>query len=198
MIYSCGKCDESTGQNCSTYNLTIPGVSGPNVNILGDTVLISMVFENLRVDGGLRYAVPKYKNSYIEVSPDLQSAGTMMAISVSLEDIFGGGLELLDPLTLPGGRPLPGVKTGRLPAVAFSIEQFKNMAFYLGPQVFGIFIPVRGLNMQGSMVTARFYSAGRRTGNISIIGEDNNGNNGGFLLMLDMNANVKSQLKKLI
>ena len=185
----------SCGDGESSFNLEIPGVQGPDVQLYEDNVLVTVVFENLYTQGGLRYRIPKYVNSYIEVSPDLYSSGTLMAINISLQDIFGGTLESLDPQALPGGRPLPGVVGGRLPAVAFSIPQFYHMAFYLGPRVFGIWIPINNLNMQGSMLTARFYSDGVRTGNISLVGEDENGEYGGFLLLLDLGEKVKKKLK---
>lgn len=177
-------------------NIAIPGVVGPVVTLQQDDVLISMVFDNIQLQGGLRYAIPKYPNSYIEISPDLQSNGTLMAVSISLDDVFNGDLNRLDPQTLPGGRALPGVASGRLPAVAFSIEKFHNMGVYIGPKIFGLFIPVNGLNIQNSIITARFYASGDRVGNLSLIGEDQNGENGGFLLMLDMGSKVKRKLKK--
>lgn len=186
----------SCGDGGSAKNIQIPGVIGPKVTLLQDNVLISMVFENINIQGGLRYNIPKYQNSYIEISPDLQSNGTLMAVSVSLQDVFNGGLDQLDPQALPGGRPLPGVVNGRLPAVAFTIEKFKNMSFYLGPKVFGIFVPIKGLNIGGSIVTARFYTGKTRTGNISLVGEDTNGENSGFLLMLDMGSRTTKKLKK--
>ena len=186
----------SCGDGGSAKNIQIPGVIGPKITLLQDNVLISMVFENIKIDGGLRYNIPKYKNSYIEISPDLQSEGTLMAVSVSLQDVFNGNLDQLDPQALPGGRPLPGVVDGRLPAVAFTIEKFKNMSFYLGPRVFGIFVPLKKLNIGGSIVTARFYTGKTRTGNISLVGEDSNGENSGILLMLDMGKKTKKRLKK--
>lgn len=188
MLTSCG--DGSDGRN-----IDIPGVDGPTVTLNQDDILISMVFENLSFDGGVRYAIPKYNNSYIEVSPDLQSGGTLMAVSVSLDDVFGGGLGALPAQVLPGGRALPGVASGRLPAVAFSIEQFNNMAFYLGPDVFGIFVPAN-LGVGQSIATFRFYSSGSRVGNISLVGEDSNGENSGILLMLDMKGSTKKRLKR--
>ncbi len=186
----------SCGSGKDGANLEIPGVTGPVVSLQQDDVLITMVFDNLQLQGGLRYAIPKYPNSYIEMSPDLQSNGTLMAVSISLDDVFDGSLSNLDPQSLPGGRALPGVASGRLPAVAFSIEKFHNMGVYIGPDVFGIFIPVSGLNLQNSMITARFYAGGDRVGNLSLIGEDQDGENGGFLLMLDMAGSVKKKLKK--
>ena len=186
----------SCGKGKSGSNLSIPGVNGPIVTLQQDDVLISMVFDGLELQGGLRYSIPKYPNSYIEISPDLQSAGTLMAVSISLDDVFNGNLGKLDPQSLPGGRALPGVASGSLPAVAFSIEKFHNMGVYVGPSIFGIFIPVKGLNLQNSMITARFYAGGSRVGNLSLIGEDTNGENGGFLLMLDMKGSTKRKLKK--
>ncbi len=153
------------GGQQGTSNLSIPGVDGPKVTLTSDSVLISAVFQNLMLDGGLRYAIPKYPNSYIEVGPDFQSGGTLMSVNVSLKDVFAhidGGLTLLEPQKLPGGRPLPGVLSGQLPAVAFSIEKFKNMSIYLGPKVFGVFIPVSvdiGVN---NIITARYYINNKR------------------------------------
>lgn len=186
----------SCGDGSDGRNIQIPGVDGPTVTLNQDNVLIAMVFENIQLDGGLRYPVPKYPNSYIEVSPHLQSGGTMMAVSISLDDVFNGDLQRLDPQALPGGRPLPGVPSGSLPAIAFSIEKFYGMGFYIGKSVFGLFVPIKGLGIGNSVVTARFYSSGSRVGNISLVGEDTNGENSGILLMLDL-GKYKSKLKKL-
>lgn len=187
----------SCGSGTSTRNLQIPGVDGPRVTLSGDNVIVQMAFENIQFDGGIRYAIPKYKNSFVEVAPDLQSAGTLMTVSVDLDDVFSGNLGVLDPLKLPGGRPLPGVAGGSLPALAFSVEKFKNMAFYIGPDVFGLWVPVNGIKMNGSIITSRFYTDNLRIGNLSIVGEDQYGENSGFLLMLDLKGSIKTQLQKL-
>lgn len=189
-----GVLSTSCGDGTSSSNIQVPGVENMSVTLVQDNVLISMVFENLQLDGGLRYNIPKYPNSYLEISPDLQSAGTLMAISVSLKDVFDTKLQTLDPATLPGGRSLPGIAGGRLPAVAFSIEKFKNMGFYLGPKMFGVFIPLKNLGIGNSIITARYYTGANRIGNISLVGEDANGENAGILLLLDMNASVKKSL----
>lgn len=195
VALTAGVLSTSCGDGTSAQNIQIPGVNGMSVTLVQDNVLISMVFQGLQLDGGLRYNIPKYPNSYLEISPDLQSAGTLMAINVSLKDVFNTSLQTLDPATLPGGRALPGVAGGRLPAVAFSIEKFKNMSFYLGPKLFGVFIPVKSLGIGTSIITARYYTGSNRIGNISLVGEDANGENSGLLLMLDMSSSVKSQLK---
>lgn len=73
----------SCGNNSSS-NIQIPGVQGPNVSLLQDNLQISMVFDTVQIDGGLRYNIPNYKYSFLEISPDLQSNGTLMSISISL------------------------------------------------------------------------------------------------------------------
>ena len=156
--------------------------------------------ENFVLDGGVRYAVPKYPNSFIELGPDFESAGTLLAVSVSLKDVFAhidAGLTLLDPQRLPGGRALPGVLSGQLPAVAFSIEKFQNISIYLGTKVFGIFVPVNfdiGVN---NIITARYYINGQRGGNLSMIGKDENGKNSGFLLLIDLGTTQVNQLRSI-
>lgn len=182
----------SCGNN-SSNNIQIAGVKGPHVTLMQDNLLISMVFENVTLDGGLRYNIPKYKYSYLEISPDMQSAGTLMSISVSLKDIVEGGLDQLDPQKLPGGRNLPGVATGSLPAVAFSIEKFHNMSFYLGKQAFGIFVPAE-VGVDGAIASFRYYMNQKAAGTISIVGRDENGENSGVLLMLNLTGATKSKM----
>ena len=195
VALSAGILSTSCGDGTSASNIQVPGVNNMSVTLVQDNVLISMVMEGIQLNGGLRYNIPKYPNSYLEISPDLASSGTLMAISVSLKDVFDTSLQQLNPATLPGGRSLPGVAGGKLPAVAFSIEKFKNMGFYLGPKVFGVFIPLKNLGIGSSIITARYYTGSNRIGNISLVGEDANGENAGILLMLDMSSSTQSQLK---
>ena len=199
LLFTCASLlSTSCGNPQTGTSLEIPGVDGPKVNLVQDKLLISMVFENIELQGGLRYNIPKYKNSYIEISPDLESNGTLMAVSVALSDILGGELQTLPPQQLPGGRPLPGVSTGSLPAVAFSIPQWDNMAFYVGPKFFGIFIPTNLDIGTNSIITARYNVGNKRAGNISLVGKDENDENSGFLLLLDLNATTKSRLKRVM
>ncbi len=182
----------SCGNNSSS-NIQIAGVNGPTVTLLQDNLMISMVFENVQLDGGLRYNIPKYKYSYLEISPDLQSSGTLMSISVSLKDIVDGGLDGLDPQKLPGGRSLPGVTGGSLPAVAFSIEKFHNMSFYLSKDVFGIFIPAQ-VGVDGAIASFRYYMNQKAAGTISLVGNDDKGENAGILLMINLKGATKSKM----
>lgn len=179
-----------------TSNIQIPGVSKSSVVLNNDSVLISFVFEQIQLDGGLRYNIPKYPNSYLEISPDLQSAGTLMSISIAIKDVANSSLQLLDPQSLPGGRALPGVAGGRLPAVAFTIEKFHGMSFYVGPKLFGVFIPLNNLGIGNSIITARYYAGKARVGNLSLVGADATGANGGLLLMLDLSSSAAQSTLK--
>lgn len=187
----------SCGSGDSSKNMDIPGVDGPTVVLLEDDILVDIVLENITVEGGARFNIPNYTSSYLEISPDLQSEGTLLAFSISLDDIFGDKANRLDPLTLPGGRAIPGVSGGALPAVAFSVPSIKNLAFYVGPQIFGIWIPVNGLNMEGAILTTRFYTDSVRVGNLSLVGEDENGENSGFFLALSVSGSQASYLESL-
>ncbi|MGZ3788303.1 MAG: hypothetical protein ACXVLQ_07250 [Bacteriovorax sp.] len=182
----------SCGNN-STSNIQIAGVKGPNVSLLQDNLQISMVFENVQMDGGLRYNIPKYKYSFLEVSPDLGSNGTLMSISISLKDIIDGNLDKLDPQKLPGGRNLPGVAGGSLPAVAFSIEKFHNMSFYLGKDIFGIFVPAT-VGVDGAIASFRYYINQKAAGTISLVGNDDKGENAGILLMVNLTGTTKAKM----
>ncbi|WP_372654623.1 hypothetical protein [Halobacteriovorax sp.] len=176
-------------------NIEIEGIDGPNVQLLEDNIMISMVVENMTLQGGLRYNIPSYPTSYIEISPDLQSDGTLLSVSISLDDVFHDRVGDLDPQRLPGGRALPGVSAGELPAVAFSIEKFHNMSLYVGPEVFGIFVPA-DLGVDGAIATFSYYMGGDKAGNISVVGNDQNGENGGILLLLNIDTKLKKRLMK--
>ncbi len=194
-LLTLGLFSTSCGNGTSSANMQVPGVQNMSVKLVQDSVLISMVFTSIQLDGGLRYSIPKYPNSFLEISPDLQSAGTLLSLNISLKDALNTNLQTLDPQSLPGGRALPGVAGGRLPAVAFSIEKFHGIGVYLGPKLFGVFLPLKNLNIGSTIITARYYVGSNRVGNLSLVGQDANGENSGLLLLLDMNANVQTQLK---
>jgi len=177
-----------------TRNVDIAGVDGPHVTLSLDNMIVQMTFENLEIEGGLRYTIPRYPNSYLEIS-GLDNGGTSVYMSLALSDVLNGDLLTLDPQTLPGGRALPGVASGSLPAVAFSVENFNNMSFYVGPQVFGIFVP-NDMGIDNSIASFRYFIGDKRAGTVSIVGNDVDGENGGILLMLDLNNANKRALKR--
>ena len=182
----------SCGKNDGT-NIEISGLKGPIVSLLQDNMVITAVFEDIQLDGGLRYNIPKYKYSFVEISPDIETSGTKMVVSISLKDIIEGDLTSLPATSLPGGRNLPGVASGTLPAVAFSIEKFNNMSVYVSKDVFGIFLPTK-VGVDGAIASFRYFIGGKRSGTVSLVGADANGENSGVLLMLDIKGQVKNQM----
>ena len=172
----------------------VEGLKMPEVEYDSEFIYITAVFENLEIMGGLRYAVPKYPNSYLELGPDFESDGALLSIAISLQDLGSGSLTKLDPQTLPGGRPIPGIRGGKLPSVAFSIEELNNIHIYAGNSFLGVFLPMDSIDIQYLILTYRFHlKNGTRAGNISIIGQDHNGENSGALLLLKLKKEVFEQ-----
>lgn len=183
--------------SCGSGNVTIPGVQGPNVNLLEDNIIISMVLEDVQLMAGATYKVPKYKKSFIGLNPNLEGPGTVLTFTVSLDDVFSSEVKELDPKTLPGGRMIPGVAAGALPAVAFTIEdKLKNAAFYVGPSIFGVFVPLPKFELYGFAWTKSFEAGGKRVGNISLFGKDQNGENSGFFIALSVKKAYEKKLKQ--
>ena len=171
--------------------LGVGGIDGPHIVIQNGYLSIDVTFDSIELMGGLRYSIPEYPRSYVEIGPSLESDGTLMSLHMAVADLGGANLATLDPQTLPGGRPLPGIRAGRLPAVAFSIEEFHNIHIYAGNSFLGFFLPMPDLNVQYAILSTRFYlDDGTRAGNISLVGQDHNGENGGFLLLLKLKSEL--------
>jgi hypothetical protein len=169
-------------------NPIIAGVIGPTVEVVNGRVVLSMTFENIHIDGGATIPIPKYPNSSVQVGPDFQSTGTLLVVTISVSDFLGDKGTLFNPQTLPGGRPLPGVAAGELPAIAIQVPQLFNTVFYVGPQVIGLFVPFNKLNLQGAIVSFRFYDkSGNPIGLLSLVGSDAAGANAGILALVDAN-----------
>lgn len=181
-------------------NVDVDGIDGPHVTFVDNKFMMTIVFNTIDFDGGIRIPLhpQKMPNSYIEVGPDFASNGLLMVLAVDVADIAvltGGAIIPLDPLTLPGGRPLPGVSQGFLPGLAVSVPRWKNTTFYVGKTVFGAFIPLP-IPLSQIVGTFRFFdSRGNRIGNLSIVGKDEQGANSGVLLLINISGQVGSIVK---
>jgi hypothetical protein len=174
----------------------IDGIKGPTFNVMDGKVLISVTFENMEVIGGARFPLPKMPNSFMELSP-AQLGGTFFQVALDITDIDGTDWTLVDPQALPGGRPLPGVVGGQLPTLAVQVPDLGNATFYVSKQVFGFFMPFK-VDAQGAVVTFRLYMENKHIGNISLVGNDQKGENGGLLLLMNLNKEGKARLQKLV
>lgn len=176
-------------------NIQIPGVDGPYTSIDGDKVVLSATFKNVQTVGEIVYDVPEYPNSSLRIGPGSEQ-GTIFELKVAAQDILDVDPDTLDPQTLPGGRALPNVVGGSLPAVAFQVEEFNNIVVYVGKEVFGLFIPVK-LGVQGTIASYRYFIDEEKAGTISIVGADENNENAGILLLLDLDATAREMLKRI-
>lgn len=166
-------------------NTKIDGIVGPDVEVVDGKLLVSMVFQNLAIDGGATIPIPKYPNSSLQVGPDFQSNGTLLVLTIGVPDYIGNQGQGLDPQSLPGGRPLPAVASGVMPSIALTVPQLFNSVLYVGPQVIGFFVPFTKLNLQGAILSFRFHDkAANPIGVLSLVGADTNNQNAGILLMM--------------
>ncbi len=168
-------------------NPVIDGVDGPFVEYVWGKVLLAMVLKNVSVDAGVTMPIPKYPNSTLQVGPDFNSAGTLISLTINGSDFLDNKGEGFDPTTLPGGRPLPGVASGSLPAIAIQIPSLSNSVLYVGPEVLGFFMPFSGLDTAGAIISFRFHNkAGAPVGTLSLVGADTNGLNAGLLALMNV------------
>ena len=180
------------GKGAAGKNPVIPGVQGPDVTYVDGNFMMSVVLTQVNLTGGGTIPIPHMPNSSFEISPDLQSAGTLVAVSLSATDIAAlTGANLLNPTELPGNRPLPGVASGALPAIAVQVPQWDNMVFYVGPNIFGVFVPVTTGLPAGYGLDADLYNtAGTQVGLIGGYGPDTTGKNAGIVVLIPITGAV--------
>ena len=176
-------------------NPQIDGITGPDVEIVNGRLILSMVFQNVYVDGGVTIPIPKYANSSLQLGPDFLSDGTLLVLTISVPDFLGNLGQGLDPQSLPGGRPLPSVAAGALPAIALQVPQLFNTVLYVGPEVIGFFVPFKKLDIAGAILSFRFHNKNAEpVGILALVGSDANGANAGILAM--MRADLLGIMKK--
>lgn len=183
----------------SGKNVSIPGVDGPRLTFIEDQILLSLTLTEATLDFGARIPFPKMDKSYVEVGPDLKSKGYLIQIGVNFQDlqtILKNEVQNIAPKSLPGGRPLPGVAEGQLPALALVVPKLNNLVFYVGPEIIGFFIPVKfPKELNGYIGTYRFYDTdGTAIGNMSVVGSDSNGQNGGVLVLMPIRGKTSEAI----
>jgi hypothetical protein len=183
------------GGSGSGTNPNIAGVTGPTVELVDGRFILSMGFSNVALNGGVTLPIPKYPNSSLSIGPDFASNGMLIVLTIAVQDFVNVNANGLNPQTLPGGRPLPGVAQGALPAIALQVPQLLNSVFYVGPQVLGFFVPFKGLNLAGAILTYRFFDkTGVQVGNISVVGQDQNKQNGGILVLVNIDSRIQTAI----
>ncbi len=174
-----------SGCRNGTATGSIDGVQGPNVSYDSKFLTVSMVFNTLQIEGGLSMPVPDHPNSTISLGPDLKTGGTLLTYTIAVPDL-GTSLNMA-PTTLPGGRPLPGVAGGSLPAISFEVPQLQNSVFYVSKQFVGFFVRTDFLKMQDAIITLRLNDQnGKYMGTVSAVGPDSLKQNAGVLVLLSI------------
>jgi len=189
----------------TSQNPEIQGMIGPKVELTDQYMKVETIFENVQTTGFGRFTfpslgMPEYPNSYLDIAADEQSGGTSLVVYIAIPDvIFGeeGGVTSLDPQMLPDGRPLPGIEGGSMPAIAFQVKDFYDIGFYVNKNLIGIWYPLPELQIGvNNILTFRYYADGNRVGNVSLVGENENQEGSGVLLMLTLDKKMKNYLKK--
>ena len=197
LLFSLPMTLTSCGGNSGRENPSIFGVGGPEVDLVNGNFVLTVALENINTDVGITFPFKNYPNSSLFVGPDFASGGTLLIFTISLDDYERYGFRKFDPKRLPGGRSLPGVAGGVLPSASFTWDRFPNTRFYVGENVLGVFIPVPGLDLGGIIATYRFYDIhGVRIGNISLVGEDDNGENAGVLVLINIDLRIQRAMNR--
>lgn len=184
------------GGQTGGINPEIAGVKGPNVELVDGRFLLSMAFTNLSADAGITIPIPNYPNSSLSIGPDFETDGMLVVLTVSVADFVNIGDRGASPQKLPGGRPLPGVSAGQLPAIALRVPELLNSTLYVGPKVLGFFVPFKQLDLAGQILTFRFHDkSGVRVGNISLVGQDENRQNAGILVLINIDTRIQTAMK---
>lgn len=176
----------------------IPGVQGPLFNVVDGQVMITFNFLTLNSNFGGRVPLPKTKNSFVEITPNIIDGGTTAQFLLDVEDLRSAGLGMSDPTTLPDGRPLPGIPGGTLPAIAVNVHEILDTTFYYNTNLFGLFIPIHKLNTQGLSAYYKVVIKDQDAGLLGIVPSDQNGENAGFTLFLKLDTLRNKDFKKLI
>lgn len=174
----------------------IPGVLGPNFSTSDDHAITNMVIENVNFDGTSVVEIPKIENSFIEVS-GLPQGGTSIDFKIDIEAITNGNFDTLEPAALPGGREIP-VVGGKLPSIAVAVPALKNVHFYIGKKVYGIFVPVTFPQEVQGILIYTVTIKGKKYGNVAAVGNDSNGENSGVLILADLSTLSDAQQKRLL
>jgi hypothetical protein len=150
---------------------SINGVKGPQFNLVGGKVLMTIKLLNLNLEAGLKAPIPKTQNSSIELAPNLEDGGMMLVFYLDVEDLKSINIGVGDGNTLPDGRPVPGIPGGRLENSLRIDTQFKGLSFFYHPKLFGVWIPF-GFDTAGISGYWNMTFAEKNVGLFGLVGND--------------------------
>jgi len=177
----------------------IPGIDGPNLNIIDGKILLSIGLENIELPIGGTVPIPKMKNSSISMSARL-GGGSIVQVALDLKDVESDEFRVVPTQTLPDGRPFPFVMNGELPALAFHIPKVFDMTFYASQRAFGFYLPIKMPTDFIYGATLRIKINGKQYGVFQVVGNNSEGEGSGLVVMLTLeeirnNPDLQSLLK---
>lgn len=175
----------------------IPGVKGPFFNVMDGKIMVTLKLLKANLNAGAKVPIPKTKESYFEVSPNIEDGGTLVVFYVAVDDLKEVDIGVGDPNTLPDGRPLPGVAGGTLENSLRLDTELLDTSFYFHEKLFGFFIPL-GWDTNGFGGYWNVVINNKNIGMLGAVASDDQGRGAGILLFLRLEALKDKQLKKLI
>lgn len=186
---------------CGQQGTNLPqinGVQGPIFNVVDGQVVLTFKFLTMQIEAGLKLPIPKTKNSFMELSPNILDGGMMLQAFMDVEDLKAISIGVGDGNYLPDGRPLPGIPGGRLENSLRIDTDFSDVSFFYHQKLFGFWVPV-GFETAGISGYWNININQKRVGLFGLVGDDpNRGYKAGGLVLLNLDALKDKQLKKLI
>lgn len=173
----------------------LPGVQGPIFNVIDGKVMVTINLLAINLPLGAKIPVPRTRDSYFEVSPNVVNGGSTLQFLLDPAEIKDVTVSD-EPNTLPDGRALPGIPGGILPSLRVDTDLL-NTTFYFSESLFGFYIPFN-LDTRGFGASYPFRIQGEDAGILGLVSSDTAGNNSGIIIFLKLDALKSTKLKALI
>lgn len=180
---------------------SIPGVSGPHINVINGKVLFSVGLEQINLPVGVTLPLSNdLEGASITVGPDMESGGSMLQLAFNPKSLENDHFEVVPANTLPNGDAFPFTLNGELPAHAFHIPKALNTTIYASKKLFGFFLPI---NFSSSVVFGAYYNlkiGGKDIGHFTLVSNNESGTGAGIIVMVSIdklkaNKDVQTAIK---
>ncbi len=175
----------------------IPGVKGPQFNLLDGKVMVTLKLLKANLNVGAKVPIPKTKASYFEVSPNVEDGGTLVVFYLDVADLKDMNIGIGDGNTLPDGRPIPGIPGGVLQGSLRADTELLDMSFYFHKSLFGFFIPL-GWDTNGFGGYWNVVINNVNVGLLGAVSSDPQGHGAGIILFLRLDQLRNPQFQHLL
>ncbi len=175
----------------------IPGVKGPAFNLMDGKVMVTVKLLRANLNIGAKVPIPKTKESFFEVSPNLEDGGTLVVFYLDVDDLKDMNIGIGDGNTLPDGRPIPGIPGGTLEGSLRADTELLDMSFYFHQKLFGFYIPL-GWDTNGFGGYWNVVINNKNIGMLGAVSSDDQGRGAGFILFLRLDQLKDKQFQQLL